>query len=72
MLNLPVERHSHGLRRLAAIEASRGSYDDTVEAIGRTSGQRLGKRQVEGLTAGAAADFDAFYATRQPTGGRRR
>lgn len=69
MLNLPVERHSHGLRRLAAIEASRGSYDDTVEAIGRTSGQRLGKRQVEGLTAGAAADFDAFYATRQPPAG---
>ena len=68
-MNLPVERHSHGLRRLAAIEASRGSYDDTVEAIGRTSGQRLGKRQVEGLTAGAAADFDAFYATRQPPAG---
>jgi hypothetical protein len=69
VLNLPVERHSHGLRRLAAIEASRGSYDDTVEAIGPTSGQRLGKRQVEGLTARAAADFDAFYATRQPPAG---
>lgn len=46
-LNLPVEKHSHGLRRLAAIEASRGSYDDTAEAIERSCGQHLGKRQVE-------------------------
>lgn len=66
VLNLPVERHSHGLRRLAAIEASRGSYDDTVEAIGRASGQQLGKRQTEQLAARAAADFDAFYAQRKP------
>jgi hypothetical protein len=65
-LNLPAERHSHGLRRLAAIEAARGSYDDAVEAIARGSGQCLGKRQVEGLAARAAADFDAFYATRKP------
>src|SRR5207247_8466152 len=49
LLNLPAERHSHGLRRLAAIEASRGSYDDTVEAIARASGQPLGKRQVHPL-----------------------
>jgi hypothetical protein len=26
-LNLPTEKHSHGLRRLAAIEATRGSFD---------------------------------------------
>ena len=26
VLNLPVERHSHGLRRLAAVEAARGSF----------------------------------------------
>jgi hypothetical protein len=62
LLNLPAERHSHGLRRLAAIEASRGSYDDAVAAIERASGQRLGKRQVEDLAARAALDFDVFYA----------
>jgi hypothetical protein len=68
VLYLPTERHSHGLRRLAAVEASRGSYD-TVEAIERASGQHLGKRQVEGLAARAAVDFDAFYATgKQPAG----
>ena len=61
-LNLPVERHSHGLRRLAAIEASRGSFDATVEAIERSTAQAVGKRQVETLVRRAAADVDAFYA----------
>jgi len=28
VLNLPSERHSHGLRRLAVAEATRGSFDD--------------------------------------------
>lgn len=65
LLNLPAERHSHGLRRAAAIESARGSFDDAVSAIERASGQRLGKRQVEGLAARAAADFDAFYAERE-------
>jgi len=69
VLNLPAERHSHGLRRLAAVEAARGSYDDTVDAIERASGQQLGKRQVEELAQRAAVDFDAFYLTRQPVAG---
>jgi hypothetical protein len=69
VLNLPVEKHSHGLRQLAAIEASRGSFDAAVEAIERSTGQHLGKRQVEDLASGAAVDFDTFYAQRQaPTG----
>ena len=59
-LNLPEERHSHGLRRLAAVEATRGSFDAAVDAIGRASGQRLGKRQVEGLALRAADDFESF------------
>lgn len=68
-LNLPDQRHSHGLRRLAAVEATRGSFDDAVDAIGRASGQQLGKRQVEDLAQRAAADFDEFYATRAHTAG---
>jgi hypothetical protein len=63
-LNLPVERHSHGLRRLAAIEAARGSFDSALDAIDRTTGTRPGKRQVEQLAAMAAADFDTFYERR--------
>ncbi len=38
-LNLPVERYSHGLRRLAAIEATRGSFDGAPEAIVRGCGR---------------------------------
>jgi hypothetical protein len=60
-LNLPVELHSHGLRRLAAIEAARGSFDATVEAIERSTGTLVQKRQVEELAERAAQDFDAFY-----------
>lgn len=69
VLNLPTEKHSHGLRQLAAIESSRGSFGGAVEAIGRATGQHLGKRQVEDLAARAAVDFDTFYLQRQaPTG----
>jgi hypothetical protein len=66
-LNLPVESHSHGLRRLAAIEASRGSFDEARKAIGRATCQQLGKRQIEQLAARGARDFHAFYAQRQYT-----
>jgi len=66
VLNLPDEKHSHGLRRLAAIESSRGSFDGAVEAIERSTGQHLGKRQVEDLAGRAAVDFEDFYAHRQP------
>ena len=65
-LNLPVERHSHGLRKLAAMEAARGSFQDTVCAIERSTGVRVGKRQVEELATLAAVDFEAFYETRRP------
>ena len=57
-LNLPVERHSHGLRKLAALESPRGSFDDAVDAIWRQTGQQLGKRQVEELAGLAAMDFE--------------
>lgn len=62
-LNLPAEKHSHGLRRLAATEASRGSFAEAAAAAGRVTGTALGKRQVESLTVYAAADVTAFYAT---------
>jgi hypothetical protein len=65
-LNLPVEHHSHGLRRLAALEAVRGSFANAAAAIARATGQTVGKRQVEALTVRAAADVDAFYAAHRP------
>lgn len=46
-LNLPDQLHSHGLRELAAIESSRGSFEEATEAIRRSSGAKVGHRQVE-------------------------
>jgi hypothetical protein len=69
VLNLPAEEYSHGLRRLAAVEASRGSYDGAVEAIERGAGQQIGKRQVEQLAHRSAVDADEFYRGRQPPAG---
>jgi hypothetical protein len=68
LLNLPTEKHSHGLRKLAAIEASRGSYESASQAIERQTGERVDKLQLEQLVARAAVDFDAYYrvASRQP------
>jgi hypothetical protein len=62
VLNLPTEKHSHGLRRLAAIESARGSFAQAVQAIERITGQRLGKRQVQQPASRAAGDVDRFYA----------
>lgn len=66
VLNLPKEKHSHGLARLAAIEAARGSYEQAADAVFRATGVRIGKRQAEQLAVAAAADVDAFYAARRP------
>jgi hypothetical protein len=71
-LNLPVEKHSHGLRKFAAVEAARGSFDDVTDAIERATGVRLGKRQAEELASRAAVDFDDFYAQRRVPAGAKR
>jgi hypothetical protein len=65
-LNLPEEKQSHGLGKLAAIESARGSFEEAAAAISRGTGVRIGKRQVEELARRAAADVDAFYADRRP------
>jgi hypothetical protein len=61
-LSLPEGKHSHGLRRMAAVEAARGSFEQASEAIERSCGVRVGKRQVEALAQAAAVDVDSFYA----------
>ncbi|MGH3903936.1 MAG: ISKra4 family transposase [Pseudonocardiaceae bacterium] len=61
-LNLPTGKHSHGLQRLAAIEAARGSFEQAGAALERATGTRVGKRQVEVLAGAAATDVAGFYA----------
>jgi hypothetical protein len=63
-LNLPEEKHSHGLRKLAAAEAARGSMEDAGAALTRATGVKIGKRQVEELARRAAAHVEEFYARR--------
>ena len=63
-LNLPEEKHSHGLRKLAAVEAARGSIEAARGAVARATGVRIGKRQLEELARRAAAHVDAFYLFR--------
>ena len=67
-LDLPVGRHSHALKKLAAIEAARGSFEAAAAAIERATGTHLGKRQVEQLVQRAAADVDDFYAHTRSSG----
>jgi hypothetical protein len=66
-LNLPAAKHSHGLRRLAALEAPRTSFEDAQAAILRQTGQQLGKRQIRELAVAAARDITDFYEQRQRT-----
>ena len=61
--NLPADRYSFGLRELAAIESSRGSYEEARDAIERATGVRVPKRQVEQLACRAASDIESFYAS---------
>jgi hypothetical protein len=63
VLNLPRERYSFGLRQLAALESTRGSYEEATSAIERSTGVVVAKRQVEELTVRAAEDVESFYST---------
>ena len=60
-LNLPEELYSYGLRERCCVEAARGSYEEAQEAIERSTGVHLGKRQVEQLARRGATDIDEFY-----------
>ena len=57
-------RYSLEVRRRVALEASKNSFDETVETLSRYTGAAIGKRQVQELVGRAAQDFDAFYQRR--------
>lgn len=65
-LNLPPVKYSYGLQSLVALEAARGSYDETQQAIHRYSGGHVPKRQAEELMQQAVCDFEAFYEQTVP------
>jgi hypothetical protein len=63
-LELPDEHYSYEVRRIAAEESARGSFDEVAELIAKRTGAHVPKRQIEQLTVRAAQDFDAFYSDR--------
>ncbi|WP_433191215.1 ISKra4 family transposase [Actinoallomurus sp. CA-150999] len=65
-LALPAGRHSHGLAKLAVMEAVRGSFDAAHAAITARCGSVIGKRQIEDLVVSSATDIDGFYTARTP------
>ncbi len=64
-LNLPGEVYSLGVRKRVTIEAARGSFDEAVASIERSTATTIPKRQAEQLLQRAMHDFDAFYEQRQ-------
>ena len=59
-LNLPAEKHSHGLRRVCAIESARRSFQEACDATWRATGQRVAPRQLQQLARCSAVDFESF------------
>lgn len=64
-LNLPADLYTHPLRRRMAEEARRGSWEQAIENVERTTAAHVPKRQAEQITVSAAQDFDAFYTSRE-------
>jgi|GEM_PF-5434708 len=64
VLAMPAEKYSQEVRRFAAEESAKSSFDEVVELIAQRTGARVPKRQVEELTILSAQDFDAFDGAR--------
>ena len=67
-LNLPEDKYSHSLRFRAAEEVASHSFDEAVSNIGKNTGGKVPKRQIEEVSVRAARDFDEFYSARKTEG----
>jgi hypothetical protein len=63
-LGLPPGKHSHGLAKMVAAEAVRGSLELACVQVRGWTGCKLGTRQAQQLVRAAAADSGGFYAFR--------
>ena len=64
VLNLPPLEYSWGLQRLAEMSCRSVSYEQAREFVLAATGVGIGKRQLEQITAAAAADAERFYQDR--------
>ncbi|MDP7593407.1 MAG: ISKra4 family transposase, partial [Litorilituus sp.] len=60
-LNLAKRKFSDGIAQRVTIEASKNSFDNTVESINTTTGATIAKRQTLQLAQDIAQDFDDYY-----------
>jgi hypothetical protein len=60
-LNLPRDKYSHGLRQRVGEEVVKGSFDEAVGSVKRTTGGKVAKRQSEEIAVELSQDFEAFY-----------
>ena len=65
-LSLPAELYALSMREQVALAAIEASFDRSVERVDEATGGHVPKRQAEQEIMRAAADFEAFYATRTP------
>src|SRR5450755_3808949 len=66
VLNLPPLGYSWQLQRLAQMFSRSGSYQQAHEFVLAATGVSIGKRQLEQITAQAAADAERFCQDRPP------
>ena len=64
VLNLPPLGYSWSLQRLAEMFCRSGSYEQAHEFVLAVTGVSIGKRQLEQITAAAAADAERFCRDR--------
>jgi hypothetical protein len=67
-LNLPTDLYSYPLQRMAVDEIIKGSFEQAMDSVLSRTGTRIPKRQIEGIAAHAAVDFDSFYEENAGTG----
>jgi hypothetical protein len=64
VLNLPPCRYSWPLQQLAVMFCRSGSYEQARALVLAATGVAIGKRQLQQVTARAAADAEGFYRDR--------
>jgi len=64
LLNLPPCRYSRGLQQLAEMCCRSVSYEQAREFVRAVTGVAIGKRQLQQITAAAAADAERFCQDR--------
>jgi hypothetical protein len=68
VLGLPAAGYSWQLQQLAVMFARDGSYEQAQQLVAAVTGVSVGKRQLEQIVAGAAADVAGFYQAAGPGG----